>query len=573
MGSNLNQTNVMKTKTRSLILFLISNCVIAAKTFAQALPDSTITKINKLFTQWDNGNSPGCAVGVVRNDSILFAKGYGMANLEYSIPIEPQTIFHMASVSKQFTAFAIVLLAKQRKLHLDDDMHKYLSWFPDLKEKITIRNLLNHTSGIRDQWQLLAISGTRLDDVITQDHIIKILGKQQALNFQPGEQYSYSNSGFTLLAEIVRSVTGQSLRQFTDSAIFKPLGMVNTHFHDDYEEIVKDRSYSYNKIDSVHFANSILSYSNAGATSLFTNVNDMSKWIMNFYTHQVGDQKDIDQLTQKGKLNGGKELNYALGIVSDTYNGWRQFSHGGGDAGYRTYLAVFPDLKMGFAVFSNLGDFNAGGKLYEVASLFITDTAKHKLAGAPKNMDSSKAVLKDTIAIRKFTGNYISEDGLQINFRVSNKKFYADAFGRTFLLTRGEKDSFSLFIDPGVKFLFSPTPGDTTVFVAFSRDEKHLLHKYIPDTSQSDQLLRAYTGNYYCPELDCKYGVALKDHHLVLTNNKYSDTRLTLVGRDHLVNDFWWMNHLLIIRNSKKEITGFEVNSGRIMHLRFNKVE
>ena len=563
----------MNTKTRTLLLFLISNFVIAAKAFAQTLPDSTITKINKLFTQWDNKNSPGCALAIVRNDSILFAKGYGMANLEYNIPIEPGTIFHMASISKQFTAFSIVLLARQGKLQLDDDIHKYLSWFPDLKQKITIRNLLNHTSGIRDQWQLLAISGTRLDDVITQDHIIKILSKQQALNFKPGEQYSYSNSGFTMLAEIVRSVTGQSLRQFTDSAIFKPLGMLNTHFHDDYEEIVKDRSYSYDRKDSAHFANSILSYSVAGATSLFTNLEDMSKWIMNFYTHKLGDQKDIDQLTQKGKLNSGKELNYALGIVSDTYNGWRQYSHGGADAGYRTYLTVFPDLKMGLALFSNLGDVNAGGKLYEVAGLFINDTAKHKLAEAPKS-DSSKAALKDTVAIKKFTGNYISDDGLQINFRLSNNKLYADAFGRTFLLTKGEKDSFSLFIDPGVKFLFSGhATGDTSVFATFSRDEKHLLNKYVPDTSQPDELLRTYTGIYYCPELECKYGITLKDHHLVLTNNKYSDTRLNLVGNDHLVNDFWWMNHLLIIRNSRKEITGFEVNSGRIMHLRFNKLE
>jgi CubicO group peptidase (beta-lactamase class C family) len=152
-----------------------------------------------------------------------------MANLEYGIPITPETIFHMASVSKQFTAYSIVLLAKQGKLQLDDDIHKYLSWFPDLKEKITIHNLLNHTSGIRDQWQLLAISGTRLDDVITQEHIIKILSRQKALNFKPGEQYSYSNSNFTLLAEIVKSITGQSLRKFTDSAIFKPLGMNNTH--------------------------------------------------------------------------------------------------------------------------------------------------------------------------------------------------------------------------------------------------------------------------------------------------------------------------------------------------------
>jgi len=554
------------------MLFLIS--VLVIRTFSQSLPDSTVSKITKIFTRWDNKNSPGCAIAIVRNDSILFARGYGMANLEYGIPIEPETIFHMASISKQFTAFSIVLLARQGKLQLDDDIHKYLSWFPDLKEKITIRNLLNHTSGIRDQWQLLAISGTRLDDVITQDHIIKILSKQQALNFRPGEQYSYSNSGFTMLAEIVRSVTGQSLRQFTDSAIFKPLGMVNTHFHDNYEEIVKNRSYSYYRTDSVHFANSILSYSNAGATSLFTNLNDMSKWIMNFYTHKVGDQKDIDQLTQKGKLNSGKELNYALGIVSDTYNGWRQFSHGGADAGYRTYLAIFPDLKMGFAVFSNLDDVNTGSKVYEVANMFVTDTAKHKVAGASKNIDSSNAALTDTVAIKKFTGNYISDDGLQMNFRLNNKKLYVDAFGRTLLLSKGENDTFSLVTDPGVNFLFSGhAAGDTTVLAAFSRNEKHLLAKYIADTSQPDHVLLAYGGTYYCPELDCKYGIVLKDHHLVLTNNKYSDTRITLVGTDHLVNDFWWMNHLLIIRNNKKEITGFEVNSGRIQHLRFNKIE
>jgi CubicO group peptidase (beta-lactamase class C family) len=165
-----------------------------------------------------------------------------MANLEYGIPITPETIFHIASVSKQFTAFAIVLLAKQGKLNLDDDIRKYLLWFPDMKSKITIRNLLNHTSGIRDQYNLLAIAGTRLDDVITQEQIIKILSRQQTLDFIPGQQFNYSNSGFLLAAEIVKTVTGQTLRQFTDSAIFKPLGMNNTHFHDDYTEVVKSRS-------------------------------------------------------------------------------------------------------------------------------------------------------------------------------------------------------------------------------------------------------------------------------------------------------------------------------------------
>jgi len=403
----------MKTVAAFLFLLLISFNNVSA----QSLPDSVVKKIDSLFIKWSNTYSPGCTVGIVRNDSLIFSKGYGMANLEYDIPNAPATIYHMASVSKQFTAYSIVLLAKQGKLQLDNDIHKYLSWFPDVKEKITVRNLLNHTSGIRDQWQLLAISGTRLDDVITQDQIVKVLSKQQALNFKPGEKYSYSNSGFTMLAEIVKSVTGQTLRQFTDSAIFKPLGMTSTHFHDDYTEIEKNRSYSYDRKDSMHFTNSILSYSNAGATSLFTNVNDMSKWLINFYDTKVGDQKDISTLTTHGILNSGKELSYAMGVASDKYKGWRQYSHDGGDAGYRTKVAVFPDLKMGFIVFSNLGDFNPDEKLYQMADLFIKDTVTKNETTKTEKKDSTAAILKDTSSIIKFLGYYIDESGFDVGVK------------------------------------------------------------------------------------------------------------------------------------------------------------
>ena len=379
----------MIVNKKKLLLLSIIVFAPAINLFSQSLPDSTTKKIDILFTKWNNTGSPGCAVGIVRNDSLIFAKGYGMANLEYAVPITPETIFHMASISKQFTAYSIMLLSRQGRLNLDDDIHRYLSWFPDLKEKITIRNLLNHTSGVRDQWQLLAIAGTRIDDVITQDQIIKILSKQQALNFKPGNQYMYSNSGFTMLAEIVKSVTGQSLRQFTDSAIFKPLGMNQTHFHDDYQEIVPNRSYSYERTDGDHFQNDILSYSTAGATSLFTNIDDMSKWVMNFYDHKVGDETDINLLTQKAKLNNGKEITYASGIVSDTYKGWKQFSHGGADAGYRTYISVFPDLKMGFIVFSNLGDIGVWDKTYQIANLFLKDTTKTIASKNPVKFDLS----------------------------------------------------------------------------------------------------------------------------------------------------------------------------------------
>ncbi|WP_183567632.1 serine hydrolase domain-containing protein [Mucilaginibacter sp. SP1R1] len=274
-----------------------------------------------------------------------------MANLEYTIPNLPETIYHLASVSKQFTAYAIILLAQQGKLNLDDDIRKYLPWFPNLRRKITIHHLLNHTSGIRDQWQLLAITGTRLDDVITQDQIIKILSKQQELNFNPGDAFNYSNSGFTLLAEIVKSVSGLSLRKFTDSAIFKPLGMTSTHFHDDYTEIEKNRSYSYDRKGAFGFKNSILSYSTDGPTSLFSNVPDLSKWIMNFYNAKVGGDRAIANLTQRGRLNNGQQLGYGEGIFSATYKGWKQYWHNGADAGYRTFISIFSGSKNGYHCF------------------------------------------------------------------------------------------------------------------------------------------------------------------------------------------------------------------------------
>lgn len=554
-----------------LTILLLILCI---RTFGQSIPDSLGRKIDGLFADVDHANTPGCAVGMIMNDSLVFSKGYGMANLEYGIPITPTTIFHMASVSKQFTAFSIVLLARQGRLRLDDDIHKYLPWFPDLKEKITIRHLLNHTSGIRDQWQLLAISGTTLNDVITQDQIIKLLSRQRALNFKPGEAYSYSNSGFTMLAEIVRAVTGQTLRQFTDSAIFRPLGMNDTHFHDDCTEIVKGRSYSYDRIGGTHFANSILSYSNAGATSLFTNINDMSKWIMNFYDHKVGDQQDIDQLTQPGRLNDGKILEYALGIGIIHEKGWKGYAHDGSDAGYRTVLSVFPEKKLGFLVFSNLGSYRPGLKAMAMADLFLTNGTDTLPRAKDAPRDSSHAALKDPSSLQKYLGDYVSDDGgRRMRLRILGNKLYCDLSGPgpTQLLML-INDTLSLFDLPQTRLTYSvPRPGDTLVTLAYSPTDKQVYRKYRP-LPQTEQVLKTFTGAYYCPELECKYNIVLKDHRLVLTNIKYNDIPLTFEGTDHLFNSFWAMYHLRMLRNVKGQIMGFEVNSGRLQHLLFNKL-
>jgi Beta-lactamase len=375
-----------------------------------------------------------------------------------------------------------------------------------------------------------------------------------------------------LLSEIVKSVSGKSFRSFADSSIFKPLDMRDTHFQDIYTEPIKHRAVSYERVDSNHYANDFQNVYTLGDGGLFTNIKDMSKWVNNFYDPKAGDLNDIAQLTERGKLNNGKILTYALGIAVDNYKGWKAFSHGGGLAGYRTFIKVFPDLKMGFLVFSNLGDFNSGAAANALADIFIKDTTTNKKEVAKLKRDSLTAILKDPSPLRKFTGYYIGEDGLPLSIDIKNNRLYYHIYDESTFLIQDSKDSFSIPDAPTIKFALSIKSKDTIVDL-ITPDQLYHLKKYIRDTSASDQKLKTYTGIYYCPELDCNYGIVLKDHHLFLTNSKYNDTKLTLLDNNHLLTDYWWINHLNMLRDSKKNSIGFEINSDRIMHLRFNKIE
>jgi CubicO group peptidase (beta-lactamase class C family) len=549
-----------------IIIFITDNNV-----SAQNLPDSVVKKINALFVTWDKKQSPGCAVAVIRNDSLIFSKGYGMANLEYGIPNSAETIFPIASVSKQFTAYEILLLEQHGELRLDDDIRKYLPWFPQMGQTITIRHLLNHTSGIRDQWQLLSIAGTRLDDVITQEQVIKVLSKQQALNFKPGERFNYSNSNYTLLAQIVQKVTGNSFRKSSDSLIFSPLGMIKTHFHDDYTEVVSDRAYSYNRKDSTGFSNSILSYGTVGATGLFTNVTDLSKWVMNFYNYRIGDHKTISNLTQKGKLNDGKTLDYAAGIYSTTWKGWRQVWHDGSDAGYRACITVFPDLKMGFIVLSNLSEINALEKANQIADLLIKDTTMATKPTENKIKKRYKVPVEQLTALKKQLGDYISEEGNKLIIELKNDSLYYHAGANAYLLIPESEGIYSLSVAPEVKFKFSSIPGNKAISI-LTPDNEYIFNKYMAISKMDDKDLNKYTGIYHSSELDCNYGIVLKHNQLFLTNNKYDDTKLTLAGTEHLLDDNWWINSLKVVRNQSGQITGFELNSVQVAHLKFMKL-
>jgi CubicO group peptidase (beta-lactamase class C family) len=361
-------------------LLLVLALAIAATTVRG---DERTSNVDALFARWDKPGSPGAVLAVVKEGKIVHARGFGMADLEHDAPITPRTVFHVASVSKQFTAFGILLLAERGRLGLDDDISLHLREVPDFGQRITIRQLIHHTSGLRDQWDLLQMAGWRMDDVLTQAQILRLVARQRELNFIPGSEILYCNTGYTLLAEIVARVSGEPFSEWMQAHVFKPLGMDRTLFYDDHERIVKDRADSYHRAGGGRFKKSVLNYANVGATSLFTTAEDMARWVANLGEPRVGDERTIARMCAPGRLNDGEPLDYACGLVVDEYRGLRRIGHSGGDAGYRSYVGRFPDQDLGVIVLSNLASFDPEGRAMDVARLYLGDQMKEPQDAEP----------------------------------------------------------------------------------------------------------------------------------------------------------------------------------------------
>ena len=371
-------------------------------------------KVDQLFAEWNKPDSPGAAIAVTRDGKIIYTQGYGMANLEYDIPITPTSIFDIASVSKQFAAFAIVTLAHNGQLSLDDDIRVHLPDVPDFGHTITIRHLLHHTSGLRDWVQSLVIAGGAMDDVISFKHILKMVRHQKALNFKPGEEYLYSNTGYNLLAEIVEVVTGDSFREWTDTNIFKPLGMTNSHFHDDYEMILKNRAYSYHAVENGGFKHSINNTTALGSSSLYSTVEDLAKWVLNFDNMRIGEQTVLDQMHQRGVLNNGEQISYAFGLSIGEYRGLKTVGHSGSWRGFRSHLIRFPDQKFGVVILCNLNTFNPLRLTEQIADIYLADVldpveeASESEKAAPAEDIKSKPLTPEQLI--EFEGDYYTEE-------------------------------------------------------------------------------------------------------------------------------------------------------------------
>lgn len=377
--------------------------------------DKSTAAVDEVFADFTKPGAPGCAAAIYRDGRIIYEKGYGLANIEEDVPITPQTVFDIGSTSKQFTAASILLLEKQGKLSVNDDLRKYIPELPDYGQKITILQLLNHTSGLRDYLVLMDLAGINTDSVTTDEDALQLITRQKALNFAPGTDWLYSNTGFFLLSIIVKRVSGKTLREFAAENIFNPLGMTHTQYRDDHTALIANRAMAYDpkeiqdgyKLDVSYFEQT-------GDGAVHTSIEDLLKWDENFYSGQVGGRDFLADLQEPGKLNDGKALDYAKGLFIRDYRGLHTVSHGGAWGGYRAELLRFPEQHFSVACLCNRGDANPSRRARQVADIYLGSVMKPKEekkdADRARDKPEEKEITLPVAQLQAYTGDYWSSE-------------------------------------------------------------------------------------------------------------------------------------------------------------------
>lgn len=542
----------------SRITVLLTSVCLASPVVAQPLTPGDVQRIDSVFAKFDGTARPGCALGVSRNGTSAYQRGYGMADLQNGLAITPESIFHVASVSKQFAAFAVALLAEDGKVSLDDEVRKHITELPDYGKRVTVRQLIHHTSGIRDQWELLGMAGWRYpDDIFTQQDVLDIVVRQKALNFNPGDEYLYSNAGYTLLALIVERVSGKSLRAFSEERIFKPLAMTRTHVHDDHNMIVPGRTSAY-EMGKDGWRISVPAFDTHGATSLFTTVGDLLKWQHNFVTGAVGSRTLLREAEISAVLNNGKPANYGFGISIEKYRGTQAYGHGGADAGYRADIVRFPDHQLAVAVACNFADATPNTYARAVADVVLDG----RLAAKPVEPKGGPVALAKA-RLDQLAGVYKAKTSDQVLRLITKEgRLIVENFG---LPLEPVDDSHFMVFGTPVTFDGPANGVPRALWVEALGDSMIRMPVFQPPTAQ----LGEFAGDYWSDEVEAWYRIGLRDSTLVLRRPKSGPESLSPVFSDaFLVGG--GAGTVRFVR-TKGKVNGFLLTGGRVRNVAFTK--
>ena len=407
--------------TRPAMLLALALRFLVAPAAAQSAPldPPLASRVDAVFSRFTAPGSPGCAVGVVQDGQLTYARGAGLASIELGVPITPRTVFDIGSVSKQFTALSVVLLAQDGKLSLDDEIQKFLPEIPRYTRPITLRHLLHHTSGIRDYIDILELSGVREEAVTGNREALDAIVRQRSTNFEPGAEFRYSNSGFFLLSLVVERVAGKPLRDFAAERIFGPLAMTHTQIVNRHDQVIPNKAASYYPDGPGGFRAALANWEQTGDGAVNTTIEDLLKWDQNFYTGTVGGAAAFRELETTGVLNDGKPISYALGLTVDSRRGLREVSHGGSWAGFRAFLTRFPAKRTSVAVLCNVANAGPGLLAHQVADLLLagayptvlpTETAATMPGPAPRGPASSRPSLPESAFLGRYHSNELLAD-------------------------------------------------------------------------------------------------------------------------------------------------------------------
>ncbi len=370
--------------------------------------------MDSVFRAYDSSRAPGCAVGVMRAGELAFGRGYGMADLDHGIALDPASVFRIGSVSKQFTAAAIALLAQEGAISLDDPVRRHIPELPDFGPRFTIRSLLHHTSGARDYLTLMSLAGKRDADWYTDDDVVAMLRRQTAPNFEPGSEHLYSNSGYFLLSQIVKRVTGLTLAEYARDRMFEPMGMRRTHFHDDPTVIVPDRAMGYAPADDGGYRISMTTLPMIGDGGVFTSIEELAAWDRNLDAGSlVGGAAFVDAMHDRVALTGGDTISYALGLVHGRHRGLRTVSHGGAFVGYRAASLRYPDEAVSIYTLCNRADADPSGLNLEVGGVVLGARMEPAVEGPAAGRPERERVDTLSLAVeelRAYEGAYHAEE-------------------------------------------------------------------------------------------------------------------------------------------------------------------
>jgi CubicO group peptidase (beta-lactamase class C family) len=522
---------------------------------------ATGQSIDSIFALYDNRQSPGCAVSVLDGDRTLVMKGFGMASLEHDLPITPQSAFYAASVSKQFTAFAVALLAQQGKLSLDDDVRKWLPEVPNFGKTITVRHLIHHTSGIRDYFGLLGMTGWPSDGPITEAQFLDLVSRQKALNFEPGARHLYSNTGYVLLSILVKRVSGQSLRDFAARSMFGPLGMSNTAFRDDHTLLIRNRALAYSPVRAGEWRINVPGFDVVGDGGLYTTVEDLAKWARNFNDWTVG--KDIGAtLSMRGRLNSGDSIPYAFGQVHNVLRGQPTIEHGGAFGGYRAHLLRLPQQRFAVALLCNAGNINPAALAQRVAGALLGTRLTPPVALAT-DARPVQPVRVSPPQLALLQGAYWDATSESLRRIEARDTVLALSGAPAAMVALGE----NRFRNGGATLLFNRVNGAMQLEETLPNGEK-IVYQRMPAPRTDAQSLAAYAGTYYSDEIAFSWRIESRDGTLLVRLGTRNPVPLQPVFADAFLSP---AGVLRFQRARDGSVTGFIVGAGRVTGFRFER--